>query len=87
MIIYFHPRFQRSYSHIDKKLKAQSEIKVEIFKSDPFNKSLDTHYLHGKLKNQLSFSVNSRYRILFEFLGKKKREVVFLDIGDHNIYR
>lgn len=35
----------------------------------------------------MSFSVNSRDRILFEFVGKNHNEVIFLDVGDHDIYR
>lgn len=87
MIIYHHPRFRRSYRGLDGQTKAQAEEKVAIFKSDPFNVRLDAHRLHGKLKKQWSFSVNHRYRILFEFLNKAQTEAVFLDIGDHRIYR
>ena len=87
MIIYFHPRFQKSYRRLDPKTKAQAEFKVARFKVDPFDGILGTHHLHGKLKRQLSFSVNSRFRILFEFIGKKQDEVIFLDVGDHDIYR
>ena len=72
---------------MDQKTKNQSEIKIAIFKKNPFDSRLATHHLHGKLKNQLSFSVNARYRILFEFLDKKQDEIVFLDIGTHDLYK
>lgn len=87
MIIYHHPRFKKSYYGLDEQIKAQAEKSVALFRSDPFNVCLDTHRLHGKLKKQWSFSVNIRHRILFEFLNKAQTEVVFLDIGDHRIYR
>ncbi len=61
--------------------------RIMMFERDSFDSRLDTHRLHGKLKNQWSFSVDVRNRILFEFLDKKKGDVVFLDIGDHSIYR
>ncbi len=86
MIIYFHPRFQKNYRKLDSKTKIQAEFRVTRFKIDPFDSILGTHHLHEKLKKQLSFSINSRCRILFEFVGKKQNEVIFLDIGDHDIY-
>ena len=87
MTIYYHPRFQRKYRKLDAQIKAQAEESVALFRRDPFHVRLDTHQLHGKLKKQWSFSINNRDRILFEFLNKTKTEVVFLDIGDHRIYR
>lgn len=87
MIIYYHPRFRRSYRGLDKQIQAQAEESIALFRRDPFTVRLDTHRLHGKLKKQWSFSVNNRDRILFEFLNKVQTEVVFLDIGDHRIYR
>lgn len=87
MIIYYHPRFRRSYRQLDPQIKAEVEKRVVLFRAGPFDARLDTHRLHGRLKRQWSFSVNKRYRILFEFMGKKKEEVVFLDIGPHEIYR
>ena len=87
MIVYYHPRFQRSFRKLDRNVKKQGEGVVALFKRDPFNIRLDTHRLHGKLERQWSFSIDSRNRILFEFLDKVQKEVVFLDIGDHRIYR
>ncbi|OHA26538.1 MAG: hypothetical protein A3C06_03100 [Candidatus Taylorbacteria bacterium RIFCSPHIGHO2_02_FULL_46_13] len=87
MIIYYHPRFQRSYRGLEQKTKMRAEARLEIFKKNPFDSRLGTHRLHGKLKKQLSYSVNSQYRILFEFLNKDKTEVIFLDIGTHDIYK
>jgi mRNA-degrading endonuclease YafQ of YafQ-DinJ toxin-antitoxin module len=86
MIIYYHPRFQRSFKRLDPQIQARAEERVALFRSDPFDSRLGAHRLHGKLKNQWSFSVDQRYRILFEFLDKKKEKVVFLDIGTHALY-
>ena len=87
MIVYHHPHFKRSYRKLDRQIKEQAEERVALFKRDPFNIRLDTHRLHGKLKRQWSFSVDGRNRVLFEFLNTAKTEAVFLDIGDHRIYR
>mgnify|MGYP001610202187 CR=1 FL=1 len=84
MIIFYHPRFKRAYKKLSAELKSKAETKEKLFRVNPFHPSLDTHKLHGKLKNQWSFSVDIKYRILFEFDGQ---DVIFLDIGDHEIYR
>ena len=69
MTIYYHP------------LKA--EERMQLFRNNPFDSRLDTHKLHGRLKDQRSFSIDDKNRILFEFEGD---DVIFLDIGDHSIY-
>ncbi|TSC56610.1 MAG: hypothetical protein Greene041679_510 [Parcubacteria group bacterium Greene0416_79] len=87
MTVYYHPHFQRSWRRLDRQIRERVEEKVALFRRDPFHIRLDTHRLHGKLKRFWSFSVDGRYRILFEFLDKTKTEAVFLDVGDHRIYR
>ncbi len=87
MTIYLYPRYRRSFKRLDAQLQKLANERIVIFRQNAFDPRLDTHSLHGKLKNQWSFSVDGRNRILFEFLNKKKNEVVFLDIGDHSIYR
>jgi len=87
MKIYLFGRFRRSYKRLDPQLQRLSMERIALFRQDPFDPRLDTHSLHGKLKKQWSFSVDKRYRILFEFLDKEKKEVVFLDVGTHSIYR
>lgn len=84
MIIFYHPRFRRAYKKLSTELKSKAEIKEKLFRVNPFHPSLDTHKLHGKLKNQWSFSVDIKYRILFEF---DSQDVIFFDIGDHEIYK
>jgi mRNA-degrading endonuclease YafQ of YafQ-DinJ toxin-antitoxin module len=87
MTIYYHPRFSRSFRRLDPRTRVQAEARIAIFRDEPFDIRLKTHHLHGKLKKQLSFSVNSRIRILFEFFDEECHEAVFLDIGDHDIYK
>ena len=83
MKIYYHPQFFKSYELLNKEIKRKAEGKEKIFREDSFHPSLRTHKLKGKLKNQWSFSVNNRYRIIFEF---SDGDVIFLDIGTHKIY-
>jgi addiction module RelE/StbE family toxin len=84
MKIFYHPRFKRTYKKLSAEIKSKAEIKEVLFRDNPFDSRLDTHKLHGKLKNQWSFSVDKKYRILFEF---DNSDVIFLDIGDHNLYK
>lgn len=78
-------------SHFSKAFKklpqAQQEAAIQkeiIFRENAFAPQLKTHRLHGRLKDQWSFSVSHKYRILFMFV--KPNEVLFLDVGDHAIY-
>jgi mRNA-degrading endonuclease RelE of RelBE toxin-antitoxin system len=82
--IYYHPQFEKSFSHLPKDIQNKAKGKVRIFRENPFHSILDTHKLHGKLKDQWSFCVKGQYRILFLF---NNSDVIFLDIGPHDIYQ
>lgn len=84
MKIYFHPHFRDAYRKLTKELKKKAEQKEMVFRQNPFDRRLDTHKLHGKLKRLWSFSVDGENRILFQWAGSN---VIFLDIGDHSLYR
>lgn len=84
MNILYHPRFKESYKNLSLAVKKKAEVKEKIFRVDPFDSRLKTHKLHGKIKNQWSFSINRRHRILFEF---DKGDIIFLDVGDHKLYQ
>lgn len=71
------------FSAKEKKIILQ---KITLFWENPFNPSLKTHKLKGKLSNFWSFSISFELRIMFRF-GKKSGEVEFIDIGTHEIYR
>ena len=84
MNIYYHPQFKKSYRKLPNEIKTLAEARETIFRKNPFSPQLQTHKLHGKLKNQWSFSINNKYRIMFEF---HKLDITFLDIGDHDLYK
>lgn len=65
-------------------LKSEIDKKETIFRNDPFDPRLKTHKLKGKLKGLWSFSLTFQHRVLFEFVNKN--EVLFFDIGGHEIY-
>ena len=87
MTIYVYTKYRRSYKNLDQHLQELVNQRIALFKHDLFDPRLDTHRLHGKLKNKWSFSVDGRNRVLFEFLNKQKEDIVFLDVGDHSIYK
>ena len=76
--------FEKRYRKLDKKIKDAAKEKEAVFRADPFHPSLDTHKLHGKDKDMWAFSINRKYRIKFIFL--RNGDVLFLDIGLHDIY-
>jgi mRNA-degrading endonuclease YafQ of YafQ-DinJ toxin-antitoxin module len=87
MTIYYTARFRRNFKNLDRPLKSTAGKKIELFRQNPFDSRLHTHSLHGRLKELSSFSVNARFRILFEFIDAGRDQVIFLDIGDHSLYR
>ena len=82
--IFYHPQFRKSFLRLPKNIQRKAKIKEKIFRENPFYPLLDTHKLHGKLKEQWSFCVKSQYRVLFIF---DDSDVTFLDIGPHDIYK
>lgn len=88
MIIVYSPKFAKKLNSFEFALQEEVIEKIELFKDVKNHKQLKVHKLHGCLKNKYGFSVNYQTRIVFQYLPKKsKREVVFLAIGDHNVYK
>lgn len=83
--ISFSSSFRRAFK---KRIKGNSDLearfweKVEQFTIDPFDQSLKTHKLSGKLKELWSFSVEYNERVLFYFTDDGN--AVFVDIGSHD---
>jgi mRNA-degrading endonuclease YafQ of YafQ-DinJ toxin-antitoxin module len=81
----FSSSFKRAFK---RRIKGNVELetrfwqKLEQFTIDPFEPSLRTHKLSGKLKDFWSFSVDYDERILFYFTEQEK--AVFVDIGSHD---
>ena len=84
MQIYYSSKFKREYKKLTREVKLLAEEKEVIFRKNPFDKRLDAHKLHGRLKEFWSFSLDSRSRIIFEFA--KKNIVWFHSVGDHSVY-
>jgi addiction module RelE/StbE family toxin len=81
----FSPTFQRAFR---KRIKGNTDLqarfwqKIEQFQQDPFQPTLRTHKLSGKMKNTWSFSIEYDARVIFYFTDDGK--AVFIDIGTHD---
>lgn len=78
-------KFLKSLSRLPKRIIDKAELKEKAFKENCFDSRLKTHKLHGKEKEHWAFWVDYKYHIKFSFLNNE--EVLFLDIGTHDIYK
>jgi len=85
MKIIYSTKFAREYRKLPLKIKKLAEKREQIFRKDPFESSLKTHKLTGKLKEYYSFSIDYQYRIIFEFV--EKDNIWFHSVGTHEIYK
>ena len=83
--IEYSKKFLRSLRKLTEKIIDQAEEKEKIFKDDLFHPVLKTHKLSGKDKECWAFWINYFYRIKFTF--SDDGDVLFLDIGTHDIYK
>lgn len=83
--IYPASHFVKTYKKLPENIKARAKQQEKKFTVTPFDTSLKTHKLKGELEGFWSYSVNYQYRILFRFL--KGNEVIYYDIGTHEMYR
>ena len=84
MQIIYSSKFSRAYKKLSFEIMDKAELMEKIFRKDPFEQTLKTHKLHGKLSDFWAFSVDYRIRIMFEF--HDEHTVIFHDIDDHDIY-
>ncbi len=74
---------------LEKFLKQHSEISLQYKKSivilstNPRHPSLRNHKLQGQLKQYYSVSINTKYRIVVDFMIKDNT-IILIDIGMHN---
>jgi mRNA-degrading endonuclease YafQ of YafQ-DinJ toxin-antitoxin module len=55
--------------------------KLDVFRQNPFDASLKTHRLAGKLERYWAFSVAYDCRVIFRFLSEER--ALLVDIGSH----
>jgi mRNA-degrading endonuclease YafQ of YafQ-DinJ toxin-antitoxin module len=79
------PRFFKSFARRPASIQALAKEKDAWFRANPFDARLRTHKLKGRLVGAWAYSVTHSYRVLFRFLTDD--EVLYYDIGTHEIYR
>ena len=78
-------REAKRLTKLNKDLGDEIAEKIELFRNRRNHKKLKVHKLRGNLAGFWSFSVNYQYRIIFEL--RSRNEVIFHDVGDHDVYR
>lgn len=86
MEVSFSDSFKKSYKKRIKDAITQQLFweKLEKFTINPFDNSLKTHKLSGKLRGLQSFSVDYNVRVVFYFTATKPTKAIFVDIGSHD---
>lgn len=84
MEIYRSPSFLKAYRKLSFDVMQKMEAKEEMFLSDPFSIALKTHKLKGKMSGLYAFSMDNKYRVVFEFI--EPNIIRFLDVGTHDVY-
>ncbi|HWO43129.1 MAG TPA: type II toxin-antitoxin system mRNA interferase toxin, RelE/StbE family [Candidatus Eisenbacteria bacterium] len=79
------PDFEKAFLRLPKHIQALASRKDQWFRKDAFDPRLRTHKLKGELSSYWAYSVNREYRVLFRFLSPS--EVLYYDVGTHEIYR
>ena len=85
LLIRYHESFEKHYKRLPQNIKNTAKAKEPIFRQNPFYPALRTHKLSGKEEEVWAWWINYRYRIKFVFLNSE--EVLFLDVGTHEIYK
>ncbi len=81
----FSSSFKKTFkkkTYKNKNLEQKFWINLERFENNPFESSLKTHKLSGKLEGLWSFVVEYDCRVIFKFLEENK--VLLIDIGSHD---
>ena len=66
-------------------MKIKAEQQEKVFRKNPFDARLKSHKLQGKLRDFWAFSIDQKYRIIFEFGDEEL--ILFHFVGDHSIYK
>ena len=78
------PHFKRSFKKLSINIRRDFDNKIDTFAQNPFDSSLRTHKLRGRLSKYYSFYLRGGYRVLFRF--GEPGEVMLLDVGPHDYY-
>ena len=85
MKISYKATFIRQYNKLDGDLQREVLERIELFKDKDNHSLLKVHKLHGRFKENYSFYVNYKIRIVF--VWEDSEGAILLVIGDHDIYK
>jgi mRNA-degrading endonuclease YafQ of YafQ-DinJ toxin-antitoxin module len=86
--ILYTKKFLRQFKKLEPALQDVAIQCENIFRISPYDRQLATHKLSGNLSRYWSFSISRSHRIIFRFLEEgDDTTVVFVAIGDHDIYK
>ncbi len=84
MKILFHKKFLKHYKKLRVNEQRVFKERLRLFEEDPYDPVLNTHALQGGYKGYQSMNVTGQLRAVFEFVGRDKDTVFFIDIDSHN---
>ncbi len=85
MEVLYKPSFLRDFKRLQPEIQEEARERISLFNDVTNHKKLKVHKLKGKLQRYYSFSVTYSHRIVFAY--ETKNRVVFIAIGDHDIYK
>lgn len=85
MRVLYAPTFLRMLKSLPPDLQEEAIEALDAFTGFGQHARLKIHKLKGRLAGRFAFSINYRYRIVFQYL--KPDTAVMLAIGDHDVYK
>ena len=82
--ISYTPSFLKQAKSLENGVYQDLKKKIKLFKNPQNHKVLKVHKLHGRLGGCYAFSITHSMRVIFEYTTKS--EVLFHDVGGHDIY-
>ncbi len=80
----FTPEFFRRLKKLNPQLQELAFGRIDLFREKNNHRRLEVHKLHGKYAGFFGFSVDNKYRIMFEWISSG--EARLHTVGDHSIY-
>ena len=82
--IHFSKSFDRLMRKIESEMLESISEKIEEFREKDNHQRLKVHKLKGRLAGFYAFSIDYKYRIVFQWLSSNS--ALLLDFGDHSVY-
>lgn len=84
IVVGYTREFVRTYDKLQDSTKQTVKEKIQLFKDRKNHLRLKVHKLHGKYRGFFAFSIDRKYRVMFEWISDT--EARLHTVGDHSIY-